>query len=97
MTKKITGKQARELYNSEFYKKLSHYDIVKFQLFEPMLCMPFDIFHEAVEKVLKRPVFTHEFAFIDSLKKEFLGEKTPPTFKEIMDLIPEDKRIIVLV
>lgn len=69
-----------------------------FQLFEPLLCMPFDIFHEAVEKTLNRSVFTHEFGLNwKGLQKEILGEKDPPTFTEIIDLIPEEKRIIITI
>jgi len=36
-------------------------EIVKFQLFQDCLAIPFDRFHAAIEKVLKRPVYTHEF------------------------------------
>lgn len=34
------------------------------------------MFHEAVEVALGRPVFTHEFAFVQRLQKEF-EEKYP--------------------
>lgn len=46
-----------------WWKTATPKEIVAFQMFEPLLCMPFDDFHEAVEKVLGYPVFTHEFAF----------------------------------
>lgn len=46
-------------------------DIVRFQLYEDRLCMPFGDFHEAVEKVLGRSVFTHAFAMPELLRKEF--------------------------
>ena len=57
--------------------------------------MPFGVFHEAIEKVLNRSVWTHEFAFRDQMIKEYLGEKPAPSFEEILALIPADKLIIV--
>ena len=65
-----------------------------FQMFTPRLCMPFDVFQEAVEKTLGRPVFTHEFAY-SGIKDELLGNKVVPTFDEIVNLIPTDKKVIV--
>lgn len=58
--------------------------------------MPFDIFHEAIEKSLGRPVYTSEFELnYDSLCKEFLGEKNAPTIQEIIEMIPEEKRLVL--
>lgn len=92
----ITKEQAIELANSNWWLNLSARDIVMFQLFEPLLCMPFDVFHEAIEKALGRPVWTHEFGLnYEGLKKEFLGKADPPTMEEIINLIPKEKRIIV--
>lgn len=72
--------QAIALYESKFYEELDDYEKVKFQLFEEVLCMPFDVFHEAIEKTLGRPVFTHEFGLnLEGLKREFLKEQDPPT------------------
>ena len=95
-TKSIGKEKAIELYNTEWWKEKSHYEIAKFQLFVVELCVPFAIFHEAVEKVLGRPVFTHEFGLnYEGIVLEFLGEKENPTFEEIVNLIPEEKRIII--
>ena len=92
--KKLTQEQAIALGKSEIWKTWSCEEKVRFQLFQPLLCMPFDVFHEAIEVVLKRPVFTHEFAF-DDIRKEYLKEKQPPTFEEICNLIPKEKRMII--
>ena len=93
----MTKKQALVLYKTKFWKDLTNKEIVKFQLFEKKLCMPFGVFHKAIENVLKRPVYTHEFGFnYEGLRKEFLGKEKPPTMKEIIELIPEEKRIIVI-
>ena len=93
----LTREQAITLAESEFWKSMDHRQIAEFQLNEDKLCMPFDVFHEAIEKSLDRPVFTHEFASQSNLLNEFYGEKSRPTFQEILDLIPEEKRIIVKV
>ncbi len=57
--------------------------------------MPFGVFHEAVEKALGRPVFTHEFANPDALKSELMGYRPPPSIQEIIEMIPSDKRILI--
>ena len=93
----MTREQAVALYDSGFWKDMTDRERATFQLFEDRLCMPFDVFHEAVEKTLGRPVFTHEFGpGADGLRSELIGEKAAPTFDEILSLIPEGKRVIVL-
>ena len=92
----MNKEEAIALHNSGFWKHLSFRERAEFQLFEDKLCMPFDIFHEAVEKALERPVYTHEFGLnLDGLKMELMHGTTPPSLQEIMELIPEDKRIII--
>lgn len=90
----ITREQAVKLHDSGFWKELSARQKVEFQLFEQRLCMPFSEFHKAMEEVLGRPVWTHEFAS-DNLKAEFLGERPAPSMDDIINLIPADKRIIL--
>lgn len=93
----MTQEQAVKLYESKWYENRLPIDLASFQLFEERLCMPFGIFHEAVEKALGRSVWTHEFADPENLQKELLGDKPKPTLEEILNLIPEDKRIILVV
>jgi hypothetical protein len=89
MTKQpLTEEDAIRLAESKFWEPLSPEERVKFQLFEPLLCMPFAVFHEAVEHVLRRGVFSHEFADLEALQKEYLGEKPAPTLEEIIALVP---------
>jgi hypothetical protein len=93
----MTKEQAIKLYESKFWESMNYHERAQFQLFEPLLCMPFGVFHEAVEKCLNRPVFTHEFGLnIKGLQKEFLGENPKPSFEDIVNLIPEDKRVIIV-
>lgn len=93
--KQLTQKQAIKLAESEIWKDMILEEIAKFQLFQERLCVPFDKFHEAIEFVFGRPVWTHEFAFRDLLIREYLGKKSAPSMEEIINLIPEEKRIII--
>lgn len=91
----LTKEQAIALFDSEVYKKWTHEQIFRFQLFQEKLCIPFDIFHQASEKVLRRPVYTHEFAYRDKMVLEYLGEREAPTLREIIDLFPVGEIILV--
>jgi len=96
MEKELTKEQVIAFADSGIWKGWTNEQIVRFQLFQRKMCMPFSRFHEALEDVLKRPVYTHEFAFNPGgIELEYLGEKEPPTFNEIIEMIPEDKRIIL--
>ena len=93
----LTRESAIALAESGFWKELSHREIAGFQLFEDKLCMPFEVYHEAVEKALGRPVFTHEFGLNRSgLQAELLGDKPRPSLSEVLGLIPADKRMLVV-
>ena len=92
----MTKEEAVKLYDSKFWEGMSYNDKATFQLFEKRLCMPFDIFQEAVEKTLGRPVCTHEFTEPKLLQKELLGDRPEPSFEEIMKLIPQDKQLIIV-
>ena len=88
--------KAIALYDSNWWEGKTHREIAEFQLFTKELCCPFDVFHEAVEKSLGRPVFTHEFGLnYDGICKEFLGENESPTMGEILSMIPQDKLIVI--
>jgi hypothetical protein len=94
----MTQDEAIKLYESGFWEAMSFRDRAIFQMFEDRLCMPFSVFHEAIEKALDRPVFTHEFGLNrDGLKKELMGKSPAPTLEEIMNLIPAEKRMVVVV
>lgn len=94
----LTEQQAIDLGKTGWWKEMPLQEAAMFQLFEDRLCMPFGEFHEGVEKLLGRSVWTHEFGFArDSggLRDEALGRSKAPTFEEILNLIPEEKRIVV--
>ncbi len=93
---KITNEKALQLSSTKFWEQMDYYDRAKFQLFTDLMCMPFDVFHEALEKCLGRPVYTHELSLnYDGICGEFLGEVIAPTLDEIVNLIPKSKLIII--
>jgi hypothetical protein len=96
MNRQFCREYAIELCESKWWEDLGAEEIVKVQLFQERLCVPFDIFHEAVERVFGRPVWTHEFAFVERPKEEYLGEREVPTFDEIVGLLPAEKTIVVM-
>jgi len=92
----INKEIAIELARSEFWKTMSAKDLALFQLEVKKLCMPFSVFHKAIEEALNRPVWTHEMGLNwEGLKEELLGKRPKPTMEEIINLIPEDKRVIM--
>ena len=57
--------------NNKWWRLDDPIEIAKYQLFEEILMVDFSTFHEGVEKLLGRPVFTHEFGLnYDGLKEE---------------------------
>ena len=93
----LTEKQAIKMAKSKGYENLSHAEIATFQLKQDRLCMPFDVFHEAIEKTFGRPVFTHEFANKQELKDELSGITSPPTFSNIIEKLKNKNVILVTI
>ncbi len=57
--------------NYKWWRSEDSVEIAKYQIFEKILMVKFDIFHEGLEKLLGRPVYTHEFGLnYDGLKEE---------------------------
>ena len=67
--------EAIKLYNSKWWEGKTAKEVVDFQLYEEKLCIEFSAFHKAIEKVLGRPVFTHEFADQKALQEEYEGKR----------------------
>lgn len=59
--RQLTRDEAVALYESGKWKTWPAAELAVFQLQQDRLCVPFDAFHGAVEKLLGRPVYTHEF------------------------------------
>lgn len=89
----LTEEQAIEFSESGAWKEMGLRQRAEFQILQGLLCMPFDVFHEAVEKTLDRPVYTHEFGHLghNGLMAELFKGKEPPTLQEIIEMIPAEK------
>jgi hypothetical protein len=93
--KQLTREQAIALHQGGDWKNWDDETIVKLQLFQDRLCVPFGRYHQAIEAVLGRDVATHEFGSVgtERLRAEYLGLRPAPTKQDILDLIPAEKRI----
>jgi len=92
----LNKEQAIKFAENGIWKSWSPEQIAIFQLQQRRLCMPFNVFHKAVEKALGRPVWTHEFAEPHKLLLELKGIRKQPTFEEILASIPKEKLILIL-
>lgn len=87
--KQFTKEEARAILESRAWTKWTDNQILRLQLFQENLCMPFGTFHCALERYLGRPVYTHTIEHQRSrLLLEFLGNNMAPTLEEIMLLVP---------
>lgn len=93
--KQLTKEQAIAFGESKAYEGMSSRQIAQFQLSQRKLCMPFNVFHKAVEEALGRPVYTHEFVNPELLLKELIGDIPTPTLEEIIKQIPAEKLILI--
>jgi hypothetical protein len=92
----MTEAEAVALYESRFWEQMTQEEIAKFQLIEERLCVPFEVFHKAIEETLGRPVFTHEFGLNrEGLIAELFHGAPAPSFDEIVNLLPKEKLVMV--
>lgn len=96
MPKQLTESEAKAFFDEGAWECMTLDQRAEFQLFQDRLCMPFDKFHEAIEHRLGRGVWTYEFIDADNLRREMMGEKEPPSLEDIMNLIPAEKRIVIV-
>jgi hypothetical protein len=85
------------LFETRWWESATDDEIVRVQLWTRELCMDFGRFHQAMEAVLGRPVWTHEFAEWGHLQDEVEGKVAAPSFDEIVAMIPEGKRIVIVI
>ena len=85
--RQLTSEEAIEVAESGVWKKWTDDEIVRFQLYQDCLCMNFSRYHEAIEHVLGRGVWTHEFIHPELLQAEYEGKRTPPTVEEIFGML----------
>ncbi len=91
----LTREQALALYDSRFWESLAYVERARFQLSEERLCMPFEVFIEAVERVLGRSVSVGELIDSRGLLAELTGEQQPLDVDELLSLVPAEKRMLL--
>ena len=82
--KQLTEAQAIRFYQSEKWRRWPMARLGAFCIRQTRLCVPFDVFHEAVEAALGRPVWTHEFANQKRLIDELDGKRAKATMDDVI-------------
>lgn len=92
----LTKDQAVAFDERNAWEEMSFEQRAKFQICQELLCMPFSVFHEAVEKTVGRPVFTHEFGLnYEGIKAEIFDGADPPELIDIINMIPKEKLVVI--
>lgn len=95
--KQISRETAIKIAESGLWEDWSDEEKVRFQLYQSRLAMPWGEFRGAVERVLGRDVWTHEYASgnVEALRAEYESKQPTPTFEDIVNLIPADNLVII--
>lgn len=88
----LTKENAVALVETKFWEQMTPYQIASFQLFQSRLCMPFDVFHGAVDDFAPGCSTISFGLLVPELQKAVRGDKGPPTLQEILDSVPESVR-----
>jgi len=92
----LTKEEAIKKSNSYWWLLKTDEEIAEFQIREPRLCCPFEVFHKAVETWLGRPVWTHEFADPELLIAEKESGKQA-TFPDVIGKLAKYKKPVIIV
>lgn len=89
--KQFSEEEAKAISASRVWAEWTDVQILRLQLFQDRLCVPFGKYHAALERCLGRPVYTHTMEFDKKkLVREFLSIAEVPSPEELMKLIPKD-------
>ena len=80
----MDNESAIKLSKSNWWERYSVKEVALAQLDEPLLCMPFAIFHQIVEKAINRPVQTYEFINASALITEINGPSPYLTLRGLL-------------
>lgn len=73
--------------------------LAEFMILYGPLEVPFEIWHERLEALIGRRVWTHELARPDLLMAEIIGEREAPTIEQITEILVQRvgaERVVVL-
>lgn len=95
LTEDLAQETAVALYEASWWKSFGLQESAVLQLHQDRLCMPINKFKEALSFAFGRTIFSHELRDPDRLKAELSSLKKAPTFQEVLDMIPLEKRVVV--
>ena len=85
----LSREQARAISESRIWENWTDIQLLRVQLFQNNLCMPFGKYHTTLERYLGRPVYTSTLDHHkEMLIREVLGISEKPTINEIYNLVP---------
>jgi hypothetical protein len=85
----LTRDEAIALHDSGEWKSWDKRALGAFVLFQDKLCVPMTVYHEAVEVLLGRGVYTHEFGLIEVLRAEAMGKLPAPDLMGIFNKVAD--------
>jgi len=84
--KQFTKEQANKFYNEKCYEGMTHKEIAQFQINQNLLCIPFTVFHEAIEKTIGRSMSIKEFSInFDNIKANIMNGNKPTSLTYIIN------------
>ncbi len=83
----ISKEDAEALAASRWWEGQSDRDVAMAQLGQDRLCMPFDLFHQACERAAGEPIWTHEFAHPNYVRKLVEGRERQEGPIETLDAL----------
>ena len=93
----FTEEEAVAFAEEKQWEPLTLRERTELQLHQRRLCMPFNVFHEALEDSLDRPVQTLEMGMnLGGLREELAGDAPPPSLADILALAPKDKPLVLV-
>lgn len=81
--KQLSPQEASALKRTRFWERLTTRQIAEFQLGQDQLCMPLEIYQNALSVELDRGVFTHELCEPGKLRTELHRQSEAPSLEEI--------------
>lgn len=83
--KQLSKDELIALSATRFWEKLTPRQIVDLQLAQDLICIPIDVYQNALTAVLGRPVLTHEMGNPQALRQELYGQKSAPGLGTVID------------
>lgn len=91
----MTREEAIAMLRTGTYYYLTNEQIVRLFCECGRCFCPMDTLWQALEDVLGRPVFIHEFGRLDALKAEFEGRTPKRTLTDIVGDFPPEKLLVI--